>query len=158
MSVQDDLTFRDARPEDLAAVLFLLADDTSNAPRIAPPDPSDPRHIAALAEIDADPNNRLIVVERAGEIIGTFHLTVIPGVSLKAGRRLQVEAVRVRSDCRSAGIGRLMMRWAEDYAREKACILLQLTTDRSRDGRARKFYESLGFAASHDGMKLRLDR
>lgn len=158
MSVKDELTFRDARPEDLAAVLLLLADDTSNARRTAPPDPDDPRHIAALAEITADPNNRLIVVERNGVVIGTFQPTVIPGVSLKAGRRLQIEAVRVHADSRGLGIGRAMMAWAEAVGRERDCALVQLTTDRSRDGRARAFYESLGFKASHDGMKLRLDQ
>ena len=33
--------------------------------------------------------------------------------------------------------------------------MLQLTTDRQRAD-ARRFYESLGFVASHEGMKLRL--
>ncbi|MDW3207245.1 MAG: GNAT family N-acetyltransferase [Alphaproteobacteria bacterium] len=158
MSLRDELTFRDARPEDLAAVLFHLDDDSSNARRTAPPDPSDPGHIAALAEVTADPNNRVVVVERQGVVIGTFQLTVIPGVSLKARRRLQVEAVRVRADNRGLGIGRIMMEWASAYGRERECVLIQLTTDRSRDGRARAFYESLGFKASHDGMKMRLDR
>lgn len=152
----DDLEFRDARPDDLVAVLSLLADDTSNAPRIAEPDLSDPRHVAALADIDADPNNRLLVVERDGEIVGTFHLTIISGVSLKANRRLQVEAVRVRADHRGRGVGRAMMIWIEQYGRAASCALIQLTTDRGRDGRARRFYEGLGFVASHDGMKLRL--
>ena len=33
--------------------------------------------------------------------------------------------------------------------------MAQLTTDKARPD-ARRFYESLGFVASHEGMKLRL--
>lgn len=146
------LSFRDARPEDLAGILALIAEDGFDP--LHAPDPLDPHFAAALAEIDADPNNRLIVVWRDGAAIGAFQLTVIPGVSLRARRRLQIETVRVRQDCRGAGIGTAMIRWAAGFAREAGCDLVQLTTSRARDGRARRFYERLGFEASHDGMKL----
>jgi len=151
------LEFRDARSDDLAAILSLLSDDSSHARRIAEPNPADPQFAEALKEIDADPNNRLIVAVQDDRVIGTFHLTVISGVSLKARRRLQIEAVRVRSDLRGQGIGEEMMRWAEQFGRDRGCTLIQLTTDRSRDGRAKTFYERLGFTASHHGMKRRLD-
>jgi len=38
---------------------------------------------------------------------------------------------------------------------QRGCRLAQLTTNRSRPD-ARRFYESLGFEASHEGMKLTL--
>jgi GNAT superfamily N-acetyltransferase len=40
-------------------------------------------------------------------------------------------------------------------ARERGCHLVQLTTDKARPD-ARRFYEGLGFVASHEGMKIRL--
>jgi GNAT superfamily N-acetyltransferase len=48
-----------------------------------------------------------------------------------------------------------MMQWAIHHARERGCSLIQLTTDKSRHA-AHRFYERLGFVASHEGMKLTL--
>jgi GNAT superfamily N-acetyltransferase len=63
--------------------------------------------------------------------------------------------VRVRRDLRQAGIGTRMMQWAIARARERGCGLVQLTTNRVRAD-AHRFYERLGFTASHIGMKLLL--
>ena len=53
----------------------------------------------------------------------------------------------------STGIGRRMFAWAIERARIRGCRLVQLTTDKRRPD-AIRFYESLGFVASHEGMKL----
>ena len=47
------------------------------------------------------------------------------------------------------------MTWAIDEARRRGCALVQLTSDKSRQA-AHRFYERLGFVASHEGMKLAL--
>jgi len=87
--------------------------------------------------------------------VGTFQLTIIPSISLQAKKRLQIEAVRVRSDLRGQGIGQEMMLWAIDQARAEGCALVQLTTNTARTD-AKRFYEQVGFVASHHGMKLNL--
>ena len=70
--------------------------------------------------------------------------------------RLLVEAVRVSSARRSAGIGGLMMRWVIDVAAPATgSTLIQLTSDASRHG-AHRFYERLGFVGSHVGFKYRI--
>lgn len=148
------LTFRDIGPADLTTVIALLADDDLGRIR-ENRDPADPLYLKALAEIDADPNNRVLLVEREGEAVGTFQLTIIPSISLQAKKRLQIEAVRVRSDLRGQGIGRDMMLWAIDQARAEGCALVQLTTNTARTD-AKRFYEQVGFVASHHGMKLNL--
>ena len=56
----------------------------------------------------------------------------------------------------SDGIGRVLFGWAIEKARARGCHMVQLTTDKSRPA-ALRFYESLGFAASHEGLKLHLD-
>jgi GNAT superfamily N-acetyltransferase len=61
----------------------------------------------------------------------------------------------VRSDLRGGGIGRRLMAYAVQRARDRGCRLVQLTTDKRRT-EAHRFYESLGFVASHEGMKLAL--
>ena len=49
--------------------------------------------------------------------------------------------------------GRRMIGWAVDRGPRRGCALVQLTTDKRRAD-AHRFYESLGFAATHEGMKL----
>lgn len=148
------VTFRPAGRADLPAVVALLEDDEINRSR-ALPEADDARYWAAFDAIDADPRNELIVAERAGEIVGTCQLTFTPSLSRRGAERMTIEAVRVRSDIRGGGIGRAMMRWALDRARERGCGLVQLTTDKRRTD-AHRFYASLGFAATHEGFKLSL--
>jgi GNAT superfamily N-acetyltransferase len=95
------------------------------------------------------------VVEEDGVPVGTFQLTFTPSLSRGGSERMTIEAVRVRSDRRGSGVGRQMMAWALDRGRERGCRLAQLTTDKRRAD-AHRFYESLGFVASHEGMKLAL--
>ncbi|MEV6844016.1 GNAT family N-acetyltransferase [Actinoplanes sp. NPDC051411] len=109
----------------------------------------------AFAEIDADPRNELVVAISGRMIVGTCQLTFIPGLSRGGAERMTIEAVRVRSDLRGAGIGRRMMAYALGRARARGCAVAQLTTDKRR-AEAHRFYESLGFVASHEGMKLAL--
>lgn len=148
------MIFRRARAEDLAAILSLLVDDTLGASRDSGGGDLAPYH-AAFAQIDADPHQLLAVSEDAGRIVGTLQLTFIPGLSRGGALRGQIEAVRVASDMRGRGIGAAMIAWAVEECRRRGCALVQLTTDRSRT-EAHRFYDRLGFEASHLGYKMAL--
>ncbi|MEO3925745.1 GNAT family N-acetyltransferase [Micromonosporaceae bacterium B7E4] len=156
-----ELIFRLARRTDVPAIVAMLLDDEVSAGREqAQPGAStgediDAAYWAGFEAVDADPRNELIVAVLGGEPVGTMQLTFIPGVSRGGAERMQIEAVRVRSELRGGGIGRRMVNWAVDQARERGCRLVQLTTDKRRT-EAHRFYASLGFAASHEGMKLSL--
>ena len=143
---------RPARVADVPAIARLLSQDVFDR---RDPDPDDPAYLAAFEAIDADPNNELIVGEDDGEVIATCQLTFTPGLSRGGAWRMTVEAVRVRAESRSGGIGRELMAYAIDRARDRGCRIVQLTTDKRRAD-AHRFYESLGFTASHEGMKLAL--
>jgi GNAT superfamily N-acetyltransferase len=147
-----DLAFRAATRADLPAIVEMLADDSLGATRESADHPG---YAAAFDQIDADPRNALIVADRAGEVVGTMQLTYIPGLSHRGAERLQIEAVRIRTDQRGRGMGREMIQWAVDQARARGCRLVQLTTNKRRVD-AHRFYASLGFTASHEGMKLLL--
>jgi GNAT superfamily N-acetyltransferase len=153
------LTFRIAARADVPEILALYADDeVSRARDGAVSETADAAHWAAFEAIDADPGNELIVaVGSDGTLVGTFQLTFTPSLSRGGSSRMTIEAVRVRSDLRGRGIGRRMMEWALDRGRERGCALAQLTSHRSRT-EAHRFYESLGFTASHVGMKRSLSR
>jgi GNAT superfamily N-acetyltransferase len=151
------LTFRLAGRADVPDILALLADDeVSRARDGAVSEAADQGHWAAFEAIDADPGNELIVAAgEDGAVIGTFQLTFTPSLSRGGSSRMTIEAVRVRGDLRGAGIGRQMMAWALDRGRERGCKVAQLTSDKNRT-EAHRFYESLGFTASHVGMKRKL--
>lgn len=143
--------FRRATAADLPAIVALLADDVLGAARERP---GDPAYDAAFEAIDADPNQLLAVVERAGQVVGCLQLTFLPGLSHRGMWRGQIESVRIAAGERGSGLGRSVFAWAIDQCRARGCGMVQLTTDKSRAD-ARRFYEGLGFVASHEGMKLR---
>lgn len=149
-------SFRDARVEDVACIVRLYADDALGSTREVVSDPPDDRYLRAFREIDSDPRHRLIVVEEEGELIATLQLSFLPHLVLRGGERAQIEAVRVRADRRGSGLGEAVIAWAIDQARDRGCRLVQLTTNAKRTD-ARRFYERLGFEASHSGMKLALE-
>lgn len=148
-----DLTFRAATEADLPTIVAMLADDHLGAQRESLDDLAPYRRALELIT-----NNLLlmqVVCERDGEIAGTMQLSITPGLSRKGMSRMQIEGVRVSSSTRGGGIGRQMIEWAIDYARNQGCGLVELTTDKSRED-AHRFYERLGFEQSHFGYKLKL--
>lgn len=131
----------------------MLADDPLGAQRECLDDMTPYR--AALERLVADPNQRLVVAVRDGRVIGTLQLTIIPGLSHKGMTRALIEAVRIHADERGSGLGSLLIEWAIDTARRLDCRMVQLTSDKTRTA-AHRFYERLGFSATHEGFKLRL--
>jgi len=146
--------FRDARREDVAAIVAMLADDMLGAERETAPDGA--AYQAAFEQIQSDPRCRLIVAETDGQVTGTLQLNLLPGLSRQGMLRAQIEAVRVAAPHRGHGLGRAMIEWTIGQAREHGCGVVQLTSDKRRRD-AIRFYESLGFTASHEGLKLPLN-
>ncbi|MER6606411.1 GNAT family N-acetyltransferase [Streptomyces sp. NPDC000927] len=149
----NDLDIRPATPADLPAVVAMLADDSLGAQRESPDDLA-PYH-AAYQRLADDPNQHLMVAVRESRVVGTLQLTVIPGLSRRGATRSVIEGVRVHADERGSGLGTRMIEWAVDESRRLDCQLVQLTSDASRTD-AHRFYERLGFTASHVGFKLAL--
>ncbi|MFL6119934.1 N-acetyltransferase family protein [Actinophytocola sp.] len=141
---------RRAVAADVPAIVAMLADDPLGARRERP---GDAAYASAFAEIDADPRQFLAVAVAEGEVVGTLQLTFVPGLSRLGSTRVLIEAVRVRSDQRGNGLGGSLIQWAIEAARSRGAALVQLTTDASRRD-AHRFYERLGFEATHVGMKL----
>lgn len=131
----------------------MLADDHLGARRESPDDPDS--YLPAFEHIDADPNQHLVVAERDGCTVGTLQLTFIPGLSRQGSTRALIEAVRVHADARGCGLGSELIEWAIAEARHRGCAMVQLTTDATRID-AHRFYERLGFEASHLGFKMQL--
>jgi GNAT superfamily N-acetyltransferase len=148
-----DLEIRPAVPDDVPAIVAMLADDPLGAQRESPDDLSP--YLAALERLSNDPNQYLVVAVREGRVVGTLQLTIIPGLSRKGATRSIIEGVRIHADERGSGLGTRFIEWAIDRSRSEGCQLVQLTSDVSRTD-ARRFYERIGFTASHVGLKLQL--
>lgn len=149
------ITMRRAIRADLPFIVGLLADDVLGAGREDPGPPLNPAYEAAFAAIERDPNQFMAVADDDGEIVGCLQLSFIPGLSRTGQWRGQIESVRIAASRRGSGLGRIMFVWAVEQCRGRGCGLVQLTTDKTRPD-AHRFYESLGFTASHEGMKLAL--
>ncbi|HEX8007202.1 MAG TPA: GNAT family N-acetyltransferase [Trebonia sp.] len=150
------VVLRRAEPGDLSAIVDLLAADQLGTARDGVRTDADLQaYLRAFGEIDRDPAHVLVVAEAAARVVGTMQLSYIPGLARRGAFRAQIEAVRVHQDYRGRGLGHAMLTWAISQARQRGCALVQLTTDKSRAD-AHRFYERLGFTASHEGMKLSL--
>ena len=145
-----DVSIRPASLDDLAAIVGLLMDDPLGAGRENPDDLAP--YARAFVALSRDPNQVLAVAERAGEVVGTLQLTLIPGLSHQGALRGQIEAVRGRVDERRSGLGTVLIEWAVEESARRGAAMVQLTSSTSRKG-AHAFYEALGFQASHVGFK-----
>ncbi|MFI8211381.1 GNAT family N-acetyltransferase [Streptomyces werraensis] len=148
-----DLEIRPATTDDVPAIVAMLADDPLGAQRESPDDLTP--YLTAMERLRADPNQHLVVAVREERVVGTLQLTIIPGLSRRGTTRSVIEGVRIHADERGGGLGSLMMEWAIDTSRREGCHLVQLTSDNTRT-EAHRFYERLGFTASHVGFKLAL--
>lgn len=140
------LSFREAQHDDLPTIIAMLSDDTLGATR-------DGMHCLsvytqALEAINAQAGNSVIVAIMEGEVVGVLQLTMIPGLFRGGMLRAQIESVRVSSRHRGQRLGKALFEHAIERARKAGCGLVQLTSDKQRTD-ALRFYEELGFVASH---------
>jgi ribosomal protein S18 acetylase RimI-like enzyme len=149
------LTFREARRENVPAIIAMLADDALGSTREQNTEPLPESYYDAFAAIERDPNNEQWVACLDAVVVGTLQLTYTPSLSYRGSWRGTVESVRTAAELRGRGIGRRLVEHAIERARARGCALVQLSTHASRTD-AQRFYERLGFHASHKGMKLHI--
>lgn len=147
--------FRIATKHDLERIVEMLADDVLGSKRERNERPLPDSYIKAFQAITADPNNELLVACRGDEVIGVQQITFTPYITYQGGWRATIEGVRTSSSERGKGLGTELIRFGIQRAKERGCHVVQLTTDKKRED-ALRFYESLGFKASHDGLKMHL--
>ncbi|HEY0672478.1 MAG TPA: GNAT family N-acetyltransferase [Longimicrobiales bacterium] len=151
----DHLIIRAATRDDVPAIVAMLADDDLGSTREEAAATIPQSYYDAFDAIERDANNLILVACDREEVVGTLQLTFTPGLSYRGGWRATVESVRAARTRRGRGIGTALMKRALELARERQCVLLQLATHKSRTA-AQRFYERLGFQASHIGMKIQV--
>lgn len=151
----NEIIIRRAEEADLPAIVAMLADDPLGRGREDTSVPLAKRYRDAFAAVDADPNQFLAVMTEGNRIIGTLQITYLAGLSLQGALRGQIEAVRIADERRGERLGQRLLEWAIEECRRRGCRIVQLTTNKSRLD-AHRFYDRLGFKASHIGYKLEL--
>ncbi|MFT7035116.1 MAG: GNAT superfamily N-acetyltransferase [Cyclobacteriaceae bacterium] len=151
------MKIREAVIADLPCIVKMLSNDELGKLRELYEDPLPQSYYNAFGKIDADPNQLLVVVAHENkEIIGTLQLTIIPYLNYQGSSRALIESVRVRDDFTGKGIGANLIQWAIDKAKNEGAYIVQLNSDKQRPD-AIRFYEKLGFKATHEGFKLHFD-
>jgi ribosomal protein S18 acetylase RimI-like enzyme len=148
------LTFREAKEQDLDNIVKMLSDDILGSKRERYEQPLPESYIKTFRAIDADPNNELIVACLEEEVVGVLQITFTPYITHQGGWRATIEGVRTASTVRGQGAGTELIQYAIQRAKNRGCHLVQLTTDKQRP-EALRFYEKLGFQATHEGLKLK---
>lgn len=153
MNNLNQIIFRKSTISDLPKIVEMLRNDILGRDRESADDFFN--YKKAFAEISADKNNFLAVVEFENQIIGTCHLTIMSSLTLMGSKRMNIEAVRIDEKFSGQGIGSWMIKKAIEFAKERGVKIIQLTTNKKRT-RVHEFYKRLGFEASHEGMKMKI--
>lgn len=148
--------FRKAIQDDLYQIVSMMADDALGATRETVSDPVDQSYLDAFKAINQDPNQELTVLEFDGMVAGIMQLTFTPHITHHGSWRCTVEGVRISSELRGHGLGEKMMRYAIEQAQARQCRIIQLTSNKQRID-ALRFYERIGFEASHVGFKINFE-
>ncbi|MEJ2869904.1 GNAT family N-acetyltransferase [Actinomycetospora sp. OC33-EN08] len=154
---ENSLCLRRAAADDVPALAALFGADPVSAARGDSGDGDLADYEVAFTAIDADPRHLLVVATEGdgGPVVGTLQLSFLPGLARRGAWRGQIEAVHVAASQRGRGVGAWMIGWAVDESRRRGCGLVQLTSAVERHD-AHRFYERLGFTASHVGFKRAL--
>ncbi|USD67086.1 GNAT family N-acetyltransferase [Vibrio sp. SCSIO 43136] len=150
-----ELKYRSAQIGDLENLVSLLANDALGSKREDTSIPLNSAYLSAFQAITRDPNNELLVVELDTSLVGMLQITFIPYLTHIGSWRCLIEGVRIHEEFRGLGFGEQMFQHSIKLAKDKGCHLVQLTSDKKRPD-AIRFYEKLGFKATHEGFKLAL--
>lgn len=149
----EQIIIRGATRKDVPDIVRLHADDILGSQRESMGGAIAQSYYDAFDLIDSDKNQQLIIAEMNHKPIGTLQISYIANMSFQGATRAMVEGVHVDANCRNQGVGQFMMQWAIAQAKHRGCRFVQLTSNKQRKD-AHRFYERLGFVASHEGFKL----
>jgi GNAT superfamily N-acetyltransferase len=97
---------------------------------------------ARLRMIDSRPDQLVLVAENGGAVVAWIDLHIEH--SIAAGKTVQIAGLVVDENHRGFGVGQLLMRHAEEWARSNRCGSVRLRSNIIRS-QAHQFYEKLGY-------------
>ena len=139
------LEIRDARPEDVADLLRLWAHDRRES------DDGTPRPVdeatRAVAQIAADPDERMLVGYVDGRLVASVHLRRAPLSPLHTETAVHTSYLHVHPDHRRRGYARALLDAVLTWAEEKdVSHITAITTSTARD--TNRFLARLGLGTA----------
>lgn len=133
--VRGSWLIRPAQAQDAAGVAALLGELGYPCEREEAAE-----RLHALAE---DPDQRLLVADLHGELVGLVALDLMYYLPLGA-RTCRITALAVADSVRRQGVGRRLLREAEQFARQAGAARIELTSAQHRED-AHAFYRACGY-------------
>lgn len=96
------------------------------------------------------PNCYCKVLEMDGEVVGT--ITLVTYVVPSKGVVGRVEEIVVDESQRGKGLGKVLMKYILEFAKEMGLVRVDLTSNPKKVPAARKLYESFGFEIYDTGV------
>jgi len=149
------LTIRRATEADLPRIVELLSQLALGDDRDSPVDPLPESYRAAFRQVEADPRQQLLVADVGGRVMATATLGIVANLSYRGRSWAFVEGLVVDRTARGRGYGEALVRYAIEEARRAGCYKVSLTSNKRRS-EAHRFYEKLGFVATHEGFRILL--
>ena len=146
---------RRATEADLPRIVQLLSQLSLDDDRDTPAEPLPESYHTAFRAIGADPRQQLLVAEVGGRVMATATLGIVPNLSYRGRCWAFVENIVVDGSARRKGYGEALLRYAIEEARRAGCYKVSLTSNKRRS-EAHRFYQKLGFTATHEGFRLSL--
>jgi GNAT superfamily N-acetyltransferase len=137
------LEIRDARPEDVTGLLHLWSQSGRNEATPRPPDEA----TRALAQIAADPDERMLVGLVDDQVVAALHLRRSPLSPLHTETAVHTSYLLVLPEHRRHGYARALLDAALSWAEEKDVThITAITTSNSRD--TNRFLARLGLGTA----------
>jgi len=96
-----------------------------------------------LSRILLRSDQRFLIADLDGRSVGWLHAVITEYI--ETGTFVTIGGLVVDRSHRGQGIGRLLMEYAESWARERACPIVRLWSSAGR-AEAHRFYEHLGYS------------
>ena len=138
------LDVRDARPDDAPALLRLWSEAGARGAEQPTPRPIEDAR-AALAQLAADPDERVLVGLHQGEVVAAIHLRRAAMSPLHTDMAVHTSYLIVRPEHRKHGFARALLDSAVTWAEDKdVAHVTAITSSGSRD--TNRFLARLGLA------------
>ena len=138
--MKDTAVVREIRYDELRDLLNLYRHFDNGDPEL----PDSPELKELWDEIYDNPNWIYIVCEVEGKLVSTCTVTLIKNLTRNARPYALIENVVTHSDFRNKGYGKMVLKKAQEIARENNCYKVMLMTSSKKEETLR-FYESAGF-------------
>ena len=150
--LQHEIKMRLATETDLPAILQLYAQQDMEGKALALEEA-----LPIFRQIITSDRQELFVAEGPdSRILGSFSLSYVQHLTHGGARSASFGDIVVRSDSQGLGVGKRMMTFAAQRARQRGCYKVMLSSSIRRFN-AQAFYESLGYEQHGLSYLLNLD-